>query len=200
VTVLDISDEDFKLWVRTEISGDNPLNVEAAQAALSYVGIEAGRNLTVVTSATAATALHLRPRTSCTDVLWIQDAASITSVVENGVTLVDGTDYIAEPYGNKDEATGEWKPFDRLYRLDSWWYADGRRRTVVVTAKWGWSTVHPLAREAVKVLGKDWLQQRDLRGGVVATGPEGFSIGARMNPMVLGAIKAISGPLSIGIA
>ena len=200
MTVLDISDEDFKLWVRTEISGDNSLNVEAAQAALSHIGIEAGRNLTVVTAATSATALHLRPRTTQSDVLWIQDAASITSVVENGVTLVDGTDYIAEPYGNKDEATGEWKPFDRLYRLDSYWYTDGRRRTVVVTAKWGWSTVHPLAREAVKVLGKDWLQQRDLRGGVVATGPEGFSIGARMNPMVLGAIKAISGPLSIGIA
>lgn len=200
MTVLDISEEDFKTWVRTEISGDNSLNVEAAQAALSHIGIEAGRNLTVVTSATSATALHLRPETSCTDVLWIQDAASITSVVENGVTLVSGTDYQPMPYDNKDRATGEWKPYDRLERLDAAWYWNSRHLTVVVTAKWGWSTVHPLAREAVKVLGKDWLQQRDLRGGVVATGPEGFSIGARMNPMVLGAIKAISGPLSIGIA
>lgn len=198
MSVLDLTDEQFNAWVRTEL--DPNLTAQAAQAALSLIGNGAGRNLTVVLAGTAATALEVRPRTACTDVLWLQDAASITSVVENGVTLVDGTDYIAEPYNHIDEATGEWKPYDRLYRLDASWYWDGRRRPIAVTAKWGWSTVHPLAREAVKVLGKDWLAMRDLRGGIVMAGPEGFSIGARKNPMVMEAISAIAGPMSIGIA
>lgn len=200
MTALDLSTEQFKAWVHTSISADDSINSQALDAALAHLSARTGRNLAVVTDATADVTFNLTPRTHCTDVLWIQDLATITSVVENDVTLVAGTDYVAKPDGHLDEATGQWKPYDRLYRLDSWWYWDGRKTTVVVTGKPGWSTVHPLAREAVKVLAADWLSMRESRNGIVSATVDGFSIGARSNPLVEQAVSALSGPLSFGIA
>jgi len=200
VTVLDISDEQFKAWFNTSLSKDNALIAQGLAAAVAHLSARTGRNLTVVDDDTADVTFNLTPRSHCTDVLWIQDLATITSVVENGVTLVAGTDYVAKPDGHLDEATGQWKPYDRLYRLDSWWYWDGRKNTVVVTGKPGWSTVHPLAREAVKVLAADWLSMRESRNGIVSATADGFSIGARSNPLVEQAVSALAGPQSFGIA
>lgn len=200
MTVLDMSLDQFKAWVHTTISNDDGINLQALQASTAYLAHRTGRNLTLVTSSTTATAMSMRPVNSCTDLLYIQDAASITSVVEAGATLVAGTDYIAEPYGNVDEATGDWMPYDRLYRINTYWYSDGRTRPIVVTAKWGWSTVHPLAREAVKVLAADWLSLRESRNGIVSATVDGFSIGARSNPLVEQAVSALAGPQSFGIA
>lgn len=193
----------FEAWVRTEISGDANLNQAAIDAATSYLGSPvtgAGRNFTLVDGDTVASARTFRPATHCTSVLWITDAAEITSVSENGTALTVDLAYIAEPNGNRDEASGQWRPYDRLYRLDSWWYHDGYRRTVTVTAKWGWTTFDPLIGEACKVLAQDWAAQRNSANGVIGATADNFSIGMRTNPLVMAAINALRGPMSIGIA
>lgn len=194
-----LSLSDFKTWVYTEISADDTLNQAAIDASLSLLSSESGRNFTVVDGGTVATARTFRP-TPCSDVLFITDCAAITSVVENGVTLAAGTDYIAEPDGNRHIATGDWRPYDTLLRLDRAWYHDGHRRTVTITGKWGWSTASTVVIEALKVLTADWLAQRNSRNGVVAATTDGFSIGARSNPLVQRAINSLKGPLGIGIA
>lgn len=189
----------FKTWVRTEIGGDDTLNQQAIDSSLELLASESGRNFDVVTEATAAAERTFRP-TYCSDVLWITDCADIVSVEENGVALTEGTDYIAEPDGNRDQATGDWRPYSVLYRLDQSWYTNGRRRTVTIDGKWGWSTESAALTEAMKVLTADWLSMRNSRNGVVAVTTDGFSIGARSNPLVVAAVKALQGPLSIGLA
>ena len=195
--VLDLTT--FKAWARDQIAADDPLNESAINAATSQLGTWSGRTLTLVTGATTATARTYEPE-HCTDVLWIEDAAEITSVVEDGTTLTAGTDYRPAPTGNRQRGSSNWRPYDRLYRLDSWWYRDGRRETITVTAKWGWTSFDPLIGEAVKVLAKDWALNRNTAFGNAGVTPEGFSVGMRRNPAVEAAIKAIAGPLSIGIA
>lgn len=195
-----LSLSDFKTWVRTEISGDDTVNQQALDASLGLLRSEAGRDFTVVDGETVDSAARtFRPR-PCSDVLWISDYASITSVTENGTLLVSGTDYIAEPDGNRHEATGEWRPYDRLYRIDRPWYTNGWRRTVSIVGKPGWSTESAVLVEALKVLTADWLAMRDSRNGVIAVTGDGFSIGARSNPLVVKAVAALAGPMSIGIA
>lgn len=189
----------FKLWVRTEISGDDTLNQQALDSSLELLASESGRNFTVVSEATAAEERTFRPH-HCSDVLYITDCADIVSVEENGVVLTEGTDYIAEPDGNRDMATGDWRPYSCLYRLDRPWYYHGRRRTVTIDGKWGWSTESAALTEAMKVLTADWLSMRNSRNGVIAVTDDGFSIGARSNPLVLAAVRALAGPLSFGLA
>lgn len=190
---------DFKSWVRTEISADDTLNQQAIDASLAMLGSEAGRNFTLVDESTEDEERTFRP-VHCSGVLFITDCAAITSVVENGITLAAGTDYIAEPDGNRDVATGDWRPYSTLYRLDTYWYTNGFRRTITIDGKWGWSTQSAPLTEALKVLTADWLSMRNSRNGVIAVTSEGFSIGVRENPLVQAAVRTLTGPLSIGIA
>jgi hypothetical protein len=182
-------------WVRTEITSDQTLNGQAIDAGQSLLAEMSGREFVLVTVDTTASARTFTPE-HCRMRLNISDAASITSVVENGVTLTDGTHYLAEPNGNRHRSTGEWRPYSTLVRLDNYWYTNGPRRTVTVTAKWGWTTLPVVATEALKVLAADWLAMRNSRNGVVSVTTEGFSIGMRDNPLVKAAAAAVAGPMS----
>lgn len=187
--------EKLEEWVRTEITSDQVLNGEAIDAGQTLLAELAGREFVLVTASTTATPRTFAPE-HCRTRLHISDAAEITSVVENGVTLASGTHYLAEPNGNRHRATGEWRPYSTLVRLDNYWYTNGPRRTVTVTAKWGWTTLPVVATEALKALAADWLAMRNSRNGVVAVSGDGFSIGMRDNPLVKAAAAAVAGPMS----
>lgn len=182
----------FTAWVRTEIVSDLPAIDTSIAAAETVFRHATGRQFTLVGAATTATARTFRPA-RCTRYLWIDDAAEITAVSENGTALTVNTSYLAEPDGNRDESTGEWRPFDRLIRLDQDWYWDDMRRTVSVTAKWGWSTLPEVAVEALKVIAADWQAMRNSRNGVVSVSVDGFAIGMRDNPLVEQAARALKG-------
>lgn len=192
-----LSVAEFRTWAHDDTAADVTVVEEAINAAEEWLDFESKRELVLVDGDTVATSRSFRPRWG-DDVLWIGDAASITSVVENGVTLVDGTDYQAEPFNNKD-SQGAYRPFCLLRRLDQCWYTNGPRATVTVTAKWGWSTIPPAVKEACKFLTQDWLANRDIRGNVVGVTAEGFSIGVRENPNVVKALQVVKHPLSYGI-
>ena len=182
----------FTAWVRTEIVSDLPGIDTSIAAAETVFRVATGRQFNLVGAATTATARTFRPE-RFTRYLWIDDAAEITSLTENGAALTVNTNYLAEPDGNRDVNSGEWRPFDRLIRLDQDWYRDDMRRTVSVVSKWGWSTLPDVATEALKVIAADWQAMRNSRNGVVSVSVEGFAIGMRENPLVKQAAMALKG-------
>ena len=181
----------YKDWANDDTSASDDLIEEAINASEEWIDTESGRRLVVVDGSTTATAQSFRPDGSC--YLNIPDAAEITSVVENGTTLTEDTHFQAEPFGNLHPTTAAYRPYDRLTRLDAFWYTNGPRATVVVTAKWGWTAIPSAVVTAARVLTSDWLANRQVRLGVVGSTADGFSIGIRENPNVLRALKAIHG-------
>jgi len=188
----------YKSWANDETSASDALIEEAINASEEWIDAQAGRTLVLVDGGTSATARSFRPTGS--SVLTIRDAAEITSVVENSVALTVDVDYVAEPFDNENELTGAYRPFDRITRLDTCWYMNGARPTVVVTAKWGWTTVPPVIVTAARILTSDWLANRQVRLGVVGSTADGFSIGVRENPNVQRAISTIMGRNSVQVA
>lgn len=161
-----ISVDQLKRVLKDETTYDEWLFAEAIDAAEAYLRARTGREWTPVTAASSATARSFRPEQDC-EVLGIHDAASITSVVEDDITLVAGTDYVAEPFNNLS-ADGSWRPTDRLIRIGQTWYHDGPKATVVVTAKWGWSTMPAGHMVPFAVCAKAYLEARDVSLGLLA--------------------------------
>lgn len=188
----------FQSWSRNDITADTTHIEEAIQTSEEWLDDRSGRSLVLVTDSTEASTRTFRvgPRT---DTLFVPDLATITSVVEDGSTLTAGTDYQAEPLGNLDPDSHAYRPYDRLVRLDNYWYSDGRRATISVTGMWGWTEIPKSVVMACRILTNDWLMNRDVRLGTVGTSVDGFSIGVRQNPYVLSAIETIRGPKSWGI-
>lgn len=189
----------YKSWATDETTSDDTLIEEAINAAEEWIDEHAGRSLVLVDGSTVASARVFRPK-PCSDTLLITDCAEITSVVENGVTLVDGTDYIAEPLNGVHVATNSYRPYDALVRLDRAWYTNGKRATVTVTGKWGWTSIPQVVVTAARILAADWLANRHVRLGVVGSTVDGFSIGVRQNPNVMKAISVIAGRQSVQVA
>lgn len=169
----------FKLWWKSEITADNALIEAAINAAETAIDKELGRRLIV--APTPATARVYRPDW-CSRYLHINDATEITSVVENGVTLTAGTDYILEPLNGLDPAGEAW-PYERLVKYSGWWYTDGPKATVTVTAKWGWAAIPFEVVESCKIVAADMLSNRDMRNGLVAI-TEAGGVGSRQNQTV----------------
>lgn len=189
----------FQAWARDDIDADSDLIETAINAAEEWLDDKAGRTLVLVDDETVASARKFRPDPG-TDTLIVPDLAEITSVVEDGTTLTIDTDYQAEPFDNLDPSSQQYRPYDTLRRLDRYWYTNGRRPTVTVTGKWGWTEIPAVVVTACEILTNDWLQNRNVSLGVVGSTTEGFSIGVRQNPNVLSAIRAIRGPKSWGLA
>ena len=188
----------FRAWSRNDIVADTAHIEQAITTSEEWLDDRAGRSLVLVTDSTEASSRSfvVGPRT---DVLFVPDLAEITSVVEDGATLTEDTHYQAEPLDNLDPDSQAYRPYDRLVRLDAYWATDGRRATVTVTGKWGWTSIPSSVVTACEILTNDWLMNRDVRLGVVGSTVDGFSIGVRQNPYVLSAIETIRGPKSWGI-
>lgn len=167
----------FKDYARNELGTADDTAIQAALDAAHYSVYDyCGRSFEVAGAASARSFVPLS-----WDVLVINDCTSITSVVNDGSTVVSG-DYQAEPVGGRSVATAT-VPFTRLRLLTGRWAVDDGRASVTVTAAWGWAAAPAPAVEAVKIMAKDVLQQRDTRNGVAGFGDFG-SIRVRQNPYV----------------
>ena len=165
-----VTDAEFVAYVLPDVAGavsqDRAANALAAahQAIYSHCG----RDFAVAGSASART---FRPERR-SQRLSINDCTTITSVVENGTTLTVNVDFVAEPLNNRDEV-GRTVPYTQLARYNAYWTMDDVLPTVTVTATWGWLAAPSGAVEACKMLGKDLMLARELRGDIASFGEYG---------------------------
>ena len=185
---------DFKSYARNELGTADDVTILAALDAAHYMVYEyVGRSLELAGSASVR---QFVPQSLT--VLRIDDCTTVTSVVNNTVTLAT-TDYQTEPVGNR-AASGAYRPITMLRLINGGsWYMDELEATVSVTATWGWSEVPAAGIEAVKVLAKDILHQRDNRSGVAGFGEFG-AVRVRQNPYVTMLLDPLRRVESFGIA
>lgn len=134
------------------------------------------------------------------EVLYIHDCTSITSVVDNGATLVAGTDYLAEPLGGIADDGESW-PYYKLRRLNSLWYpsSTGGPSVAVTTDEWAWPVIPPMAKTACRIIAKDVLQQGEVKfGWVINDNVGGF--GTRENRIVRDFFTKYAHPFSMVMA
>ena len=177
---------DLKDFARSEIpTADDSLYTSALAAAISEIRSGTQRNLVLApVTATArvfvpSSRMHLR----------IDDAVSITSVTNKGVTL---TGYQTVPL-NGVSASGEYRPIEQIDLIngDLFEFGDDNaaEATCTVVARWGWLDIPEPIRFATLILAKDVLSNRDVRFGLVAV-TDAAGIGARTNAEVRAAIHA----------
>ena len=185
----------FKTYIRDEASGINDATLQGyIDAASVALGNACGRQWVVASG--SATARSFKPQ-GCSARLVINDCTTITSVVDNGVTLVSGTDY--EPFPlNHLSAAGETVPYNTLVKPYTAWYTATGLASVVVTATWGWAAIPYQITQACLVLGKELCNNQDIRLGIVGIA-EGVVTGIRQNKIVRDAIYAYPHPNSIGV-
>jgi hypothetical protein len=174
---------------------DNAFYQAALDAAVQTMNDACERNFTVAGAAAARTFVP-----DChSDLLRIGDCTTVTLVVENGVTLTVGTHYQLEPV-NVVNPAGLTVPYNALRRLDgTHWYTNNGRGTVVVTATWGFATIPVRVVEAIKIIAKDIIENRDARAGLITLGEAGVA-SIRANPTVVVTIGKYRGRESWGIA
>ena len=143
------------------------------------------------------TARVFRPVPGST-VLWLDDFTTLASIVEDGTTLVENTDFVLEPLNGKTPAGGT-RPYDRAVKVSGCWYTDGPKATVTVTAAWGWASIPPGAKEACKVLAKAFLDGRDIKSGIVALSEAG-GVSEREAKALRDFVRDYRGARSWGIA
>jgi len=165
-----VSDAEFIAYVLPDVAGavsqDRAANALAAahQAIYSHCG----RDFAVASTSSART---FRPEPHSRR-LSINDCTTITSVVEDGATLTVNVDFVAEPLNNRDEV-GRTVPYTQLARYNAYWITDDVLATVTVTAAWGWAAQPAGAIEACKMLAKDLMLARELRGDIASFGEFG---------------------------
>lgn len=185
--------EEIKAFTRNELpTVDDDFIAEAITAAVDTFSDETQRQV-VEAGPTATTRLFVP---SDPYLLRIHDCVAVTSVLNDGVAL---SVYQLEPV-NGINRTGQHRPFDRIRLTNGTvWYHDAGRATVAVTARWGWATIPPRAVEAVKLITKDIIENRDVKLGVIAVSEAG-AVSARMNSVVRKTIDAYRAVESWGIA
>lgn len=184
----------FKTYIHDESGTANDTPFQAyLDAASSALDNACGRKWIV---ASTASARSFQPR-GCSPVLVIDDCTTITSVVDNGNTLVVGTDYQAEPLNHLSPG-GETVPYCKLRKPYSDWYSSSGLASVVVTATWGWAAIPYQIIEACKVLAKELCNNEDVRLGIAAVNDVLIS-GIRQNKIVRDAIEAYPHPSTIGV-
>lgn len=193
--------EDIKSFQRNEKpTEDDQFYGDALDAAVQTMNDECQRQFVVAPAAdhpdlyTARTFVP-NPRS---DVLYVGDFIDATTVVENGTTLTVSSAHQFEPVARVN-AAGVEVPYNTIRRFGVPWYTYGPRGTVVVTAAWGWATIPTRVVEAVKIITKDVIENRDVVLGLVAV-TEAAGIVARTNPVVASTIRTYRGIESWGIA
>ena len=186
----------LKDYVRSELQVDDAFYEAAINAAETILDNACQRRFAVYAGG-GATARSFPPSGGCN--LVINDATTVTTVVDNGTTLTVNVDYRPEPLNNLS-TTGEAWPFYRLHRLNYLsWYESTPGGLVVVTGTWGWLAIPPQIVEACKIIAKDVFQQRDIRHGLVMV-TEAGGVGTRENRIVRDAVHDYAHPNTIGVA
>lgn len=174
-----VSLSSFKDYARNELGTADDVAIQAALDAAHFMAYEyLGRSLE---PAGVASARSFVPASF--DLLRIDDCTTVTSVTNNGATVAS-TDYQTEPIGLRASSQNA-RPISALRLINGGsWYIDGGKATVSVTATWGYAAAMPAAGvEAIKVLAKDILHQRDNRSGVAGFSEFG-AVRVRQNPYV----------------
>lgn len=183
---------DFTEYIRSELGSlDERMVTQAQNAAEQIVQQYCQRSFEI--AGAASTRLYI-PKNS--DLISIHDCTSVTSITENGSTLAS-TSYQLEPL-NGLSATGTAVPYTRARRVYSAWLNYGDTASVAVTATWGWTAVPSAVTEAIKALGKDWIQMRDTKFGY--TLGEFGAISAGRNWAALNALGSFRRAEAFGIA
>lgn len=192
------STEDIKAYRRDDLPTDNDTpTAEALAAAVQTLCDECQHEFVIApTDPLNYTARTFVPDWR-SDLLYVGDFTTAT-VVENGVTLTAGTHLQLEPVSRINFA-GMAVPYNTIRRLNNTWYSYGPRGTIVVTAAWGWAAIPARVIEAVKILTKDILENRDVKLGLVAVTDQA-GISARTNPVVRATIDKFRSPAGWGIA
>lgn len=86
-------------------------------------------------------------------------------VVNNGTTLVNGTDFELTQYST-------YRPYEGLVSFNAL-YKDKKRKTVSVTAKWGWTAVPVEIKDATLILATKLFKRKDAPQGIVGFGDMG---------------------------
>lgn len=167
-----VSQADFDAYIRTDSTigvVDAAHRASALAAAEMAAKLHCGRQFDVVSSGSTPTSRTFVP--SGSSVLEIDDAIAVTLVEVDGVTL-SSSQYQLDP--SPISRTGEARPYEEITLFYGEWviYAPGKR-TITVTGRYGWAAVPANVVEAVKILGKDILQQRSTVGNLVSTGDFG---------------------------
>lgn len=180
-----ITVEDLKAYLGNEKPTDDDAFYERAiDGALETLQGETLREFTLVTESTTASARLFIPEDDY--LLPIHDCTSVTSIVNNGATLASGT-YQLEPVGVR--RTGEQRPYDAIRIISgAGWYMYRGQATVSVTAKWGWSAIPKRITEALYLISKDIVLNRDVRLGVIDV-TEAGGVSARTNTVVRATIN-----------
>ena len=185
--------EQIKAYCRNEIPTDDDEFVEAAgDAAEMALDAACQRRFAVAGAATAR--VFIPP---CLDALRIHDCTTVTSVVNNGSTVL-AANYQLEPLNGLTWA-GETRPYDQIRLLSGSWSRDGDEATTSITATWGWAAIPDRITQAALILAKEIITNRD----EVKLGLVGFSdvggVVARTNPIVRDTIKDYRRLESFGI-
>lgn len=183
----------FKTYLRSELTLEDTAYEAAINAAELWLDNKCQRRFEVASATTARVFTPLS-----TSVLPIHDCTAVTSVVDNGTTMVAGTDYQLEPLNGLTNA-GDATPYYKLRRLNGYWFSWNNKATTTVTATWGWAAIPLSIVEACKIVAKDFFEQRDVSHGVIGVSDAG-GIGTRENRLVQDAIRQYSHPNTIGIA
>lgn len=96
-------------------------------------------------------------------------------------------DYILEPLNGIRDGVDGW-PYQRIRAVESLTFYSGRRPSVQVTARWGWSAVPAPVKEATLMLAEEIFKMKDAPFGVAGFGDFGF-VRVRDNPKVATLVK-----------
>jgi hypothetical protein len=155
---------EFKTYLGTERVGDDNFLQSGLTAAIRGAGKATSRELVLVTESTVASARLYVPSD---DVVRFHDAASVTSISNNG-TAVSASVYQLEPV-NGLSWSGEYRPYEQARMIaGGCFYRYGQKATVTVTAKWGWSAIPDEVKSAVLILAKDVVKNKDVSFGIAA--------------------------------
>lgn len=158
-----VSLDEFKVYMRDQLGAASDADMTTALAAgHQLVNEMCAREFVVASTASARVFV---PDSS--DLLRIDDCTTVTVVSDNGTTITS-TDYQLEPLNSRGPG-GVTVPYDQIRRTSGSWYRDGRKATVSITATWGWSAIPDAIVEAVKILSKDVVDHRNVRGGMLST-------------------------------
>lgn len=184
----------FKTYLRSELTLEDTLYDNAINAGELWIDGKLGRKMIVASATTART---FRPLGN-SRTLVINDCTAVTSVVENGSTLVSGTAYELEPLNGLSDAGEVW-PYYKLVKPYNVWFSTNNLASVVVTATWGWAAIPQMVYEACAIVAKDYFEQRDVSHGIIGVSDVG-GVGTRENRLVRDMITKYRHPNSWGLA
>ena len=185
-----VSAMNFTEYIRNEIgSADATMIAQAQAAAESMVTQYCGRSFALTAAVATARVFGPSQMTAFRRVVRVNDFTDTASlIVSNNGTIVTSSEYQLEPLNGisiNDEAVA----YEQIRLLTQFWWTDLinlDKATVTITAKWGWTAVPAAVTEAVKLIGKDWVQQRDTKFGYQDT--SGGPVSAGRNWVALSAL------------